>query len=148
LQAGCGGRKSKPTRAPKKAKFEMSPSMQARMEKAMISIGNIAGQQARKDDKVQREARLAIAETFDAWIDWLEDEAPDQIEEMFFELGCFASATNRRRMFKHAKAPEGVANRAQEQVDQWKAEEEAARAAAKAEAASGGETDASNNTAD
>ena len=118
------------------------------MEKAMISIGNIAGQQARKDDKVQREARLAIAETFDAWIDWLEDEAPDQIEEMFFELGCFASATNRRRMFKHAKAPEGVANRAQEQVDQWKAEEEAARAAAKAEAASGGETDASNNTAD
>ncbi|ATG35471.1 hypothetical protein PhaeoP23_01322 [Phaeobacter piscinae] len=127
----------KPARAPQKAKFEMSPAIQARMEKAMVSIGNIAGKQARKDDKIQREARLAIAETFDAWIDWLEEEAPDQIEEMFFELGCFATATNRRRMFKHAKAPDGVAERAQEQVDQWKAEEEAAREAAKAEAAGG-----------
>ena len=107
----------------------------------MISIGNIAGKQARKDDKVQREARLAIAETFDAWIDWLEEEAPDQIEEMFFELGCFATASNRRRMFKHAKAPEGVAERAQEQVDQWKAEEEAAKAAAKDDGASGTNAD-------
>ncbi len=126
----------KPARATRNAKFEMSVAMQARMEKAMISIGNIAGKQARKDDKVQREARLAIAETFDAWIDWLEEEAPDQIDEMFFELGCFATATNRRRMFKHAKAPEGAAERAQEQVDQWKAEEEAARAAAKDEGGS------------
>lgn len=132
----------KPAHATQNAKFEMSPAMQARMEKAMISIGNIAGKQARKDDKVQREARLAIAETFDAWIDWLEEEAPDQIEEMFFELGCFASATNRRRMFKHAKAPEGVAERVQDQVDQWKAEEEAVRAAAKDDGASGEDADA------
>ena len=123
------------------ASGQSRPAMQARMEKAMISIGNIAGKQARKDDKVQREARLAIAETFDAWIDWLEEEAPDQIEEMFFELGCFATASNRRRMFKHAKAPEGVAERAQEQVDQWKAEEEAAKAAAKDDGASGTNAD-------
>lgn len=94
------------------------------------SIGNIADKQARKDDKIQREARMAIAETFDAWLDWLAETAPEQIEETFFELGCFASATNRRRMFKHAKAPEGVAERAQAKVDQWKAEEEAAMAAA------------------
>lgn len=138
----------KPVRATQKAKFEMSPAMQARMEKAMVSIGNIAGKQARKDDKTQREARLAIAETFDAWIDWLEEEAPDQIEEMFFELGCFATATNRRRMFKHAKAPEGVAERAQEQVDQWKAEEEAVRAAAKVEAVSDQNVDAADSKAD
>jgi hypothetical protein len=137
----------KPARATQNVKFEMSTAMQARMEKAMISIGNIAGKQARKDDKVQREARLAIAETFDAWIDWLEDEAPDQIEEMFFELGCFATATNRRRMFKHAKAPEGVADRAQKQVDQWKEEDEAAKIAA-ADAATHKTDDARNNTAD
>ena len=136
----------KPARATQNTKFEMSPAMQARMEKAMVSIGNIAGKQARKDDKIQREARLAIAETFDAWIDWLEEEAPDQIEEMFFELGCFATATNRRRMFKHAKAPEGVAERAQEQVDQWKAEEEAARTAAKAEATGDENADAADST--
>ena len=100
------------------------------MQKAMVSIANIADQKARKNDKIQREARMAIAETFDAWFDWLEEAAPEQIEEIFFELGCFATATNRRRMFKHAKAPEGVAERAQEQVDRWKVEEEAAKAAA------------------
>ncbi|MBR9762423.1 MAG: hypothetical protein GYB53_02500 [Rhodobacteraceae bacterium] len=120
----------KPARKPRSSQFEMTPAMEARMQKAMVSIGNIADKQARKDDKVQREARMAIAETFDAWLDWLEETAPDQVEEVFFELGCFATATNRRRMFKHAKAPEGVAGRAQEQVDQWKAEEEAAKAGA------------------
>ncbi len=33
--------------------------MERRMAKAMASVGN-------QDDKVQREARMAIAETFDA----------------------------------------------------------------------------------
>ena len=124
----------KPARKPRSSQFEMTPAMEARMQKAMASIGNIADKQARKDDKVQREARLAIAETFDAWLDWMEEAAPEEFEDVFFELGCFATATNRRRMFKHAKAPEGVAERAQEQVDRWKAEEEAAKAAAAEEA--------------
>ena len=60
----------------------------------------------------------------------MEETAPEQVEDVFFELGCFATATNRRRMFKRAEAPEGVAERAREQVDQWKAEEEAAKATA------------------
>ena len=117
----------KPARKPRSSQFEMTPAMEARMQRAMVSIGNIADKQARKDDKVQREARMAIAETFDAWLDWLEETAPEQIGEIFFELGCFATATNRRRMFKHSKAPEGVAERAREQLDQWKAEDEAAK---------------------
>ena len=129
----------KPARKPRPSQFQMTPAMQLRLEKAMASVGNLADKQARKDDKVQRQARTAIAETFDAWLDWLEETAPEQIEEMFFEIGCFATATNRRRIFKHAKAPEGVAERAQEQVDRWKAEEEAAKAAAEAEAANGNE---------
>ncbi|MBC58124.1 MAG: hypothetical protein CL814_14490 [Confluentimicrobium sp.] len=124
----------KPARKAHSSQFEMTPAMQDRMQKAMVSIGKIADKQARKDDKVQREARLAIAETFDAWLDWMGESAPEQIEEIFFELGCFATAANRRRMSKHAKAPEGVAERAQEQVDRWKAEEEAAKAAATEEA--------------
>jgi len=124
----------KPARKPRSSQFAMTPAMEARMQKAMVSIGNIADKQARKDDKVQREARMAIAETCDAWLDWLEETAPEQIQDIFFELGCFATATNRRRMFKHAKAPEGVAERAQEQVDQWKAEEETAKADAAEEA--------------
>ncbi|GGM00295.1 hypothetical protein GCM10011534_22660 [Pseudooceanicola nanhaiensis] len=126
----------KPARKSRSSHFEMTPAMQARMQKAMVSIGNIADKQARKDDKIQREARLAIAETFDAWLDWMEETAPEQVEEVFFELGCFATATNRRRMFKHAKAPEGVAERAQEQVDRWKAEEEATKADAAEDAQS------------
>ncbi len=127
----------KPVRKPRASQFQMTPAMQLRLEKAMASVGNLADKQARKDDKIQREARKAIADTFDAWLDWLEETAPEQIEEMFYEIGCFATATNRRRLFKHAKAPEGVAERAQEQVDRWKAEEEAAKAAAEAEAANG-----------
>lgn len=129
----------KPARKPRPSQFQMTPAMQLRLEKAMASVGNLADKQARKDDKVQRDARMAIAETFDAWLDWLEETAPEQIEEMFFEIGCFATATNRRRLFKHAKAPEGVAERAQEQVDRWKAEQDAAKAAAEAEAANGNE---------
>lgn len=131
----------KPARKPRSSQFEMTPAMEARMQKAMASIGNIADKQARKDDKVQREARIAIAETFDAWLDWLAETAPEQVEEVFFELGCFATATNRRRMFKHAKAPEGIAERTQAQADQWKAEEEAAKTAA-AEDAQGKSGDA------
>lgn len=127
----------KPARKPRPSQFQMTPAMQLRLEKAMASVGNLADKQARKDDKVQRQARMAIAETFDAWLDWLEETAPEQIEEMFFEIGCFATATNRRRLFKHAKAPEGVAERAQEQVDRWKAEQEAAKAAALDAAQSG-----------
>lgn len=124
----------KPARKPRPSQFEMTPAMRNRMEKAMASVGQLADKQARKDDKIQREARQAIGETFDAWIDWLAETAPEQIEEVFFELGCFATATNRRRLFKHAGAPEGAADRAQEQVDRWKAEEEAERAKAIEEA--------------
>ena len=44
--------------------------------------------------------------------------------------GCFATATNRRRIFKHAKAPEGVVEKVQEQVELWKIEEAEVKAAA------------------
>ncbi len=124
----------KPARKPRSSQFKMTPAMEARMHKAMVSIANVTDKEARKNDKVQREARMAIAETFDAWLEWMEETAPEQVEDVFFELGCFANATNRRRMFKHAKAPVGVAERAQEQLDRWKAEEEAAKAAAAEEA--------------
>ncbi|MBN9675956.1 hypothetical protein [Salipiger bermudensis] len=119
----------KPARKSPKPQFEMSQAMRDRMEKAMATVGRLADKEARKDDKVQREARAAIADTFDAWLDWLEESAPEQVDEVFFELGCFATATNRRRIFKHAKAPEGVVEKVQEQVELWKIEEAEARAA-------------------
>lgn len=119
----------KPASKPRPSQFQMTPAMQLRMEKAMVSIGNVADKQARKDDKVQREARMAIAETLGLWFGWREESAPEQVKETFFELGCLATATNRRRLFKHANAPEGVAERVEKQVERWKAEEEAAKAA-------------------
>ncbi len=120
----------KPARKPRKPQFEMTPEMQRHMDRAAARVGALADKEARKDDKIQRQARTAIVETFDAWLEGLEDEAPEQVEDMFFELGCLATATNRRRIFKHDKAPAGVAERVQKLIDRWKVEEEAAKAAA------------------
>jgi len=124
----------KPARKPRSSTILGSEQVHREIAKANARVAVVAEKVTRKDEKVQREARLAIAETFDAWLDWMEETAPEQVEDVFFELGCFATATNRRRMFKHAKAPEGVAERVQEQVDRWKAEEEAAKAVAAEEA--------------
>lgn len=124
----------KPARKSAKPQFEMSQAMRDRMEKAMATVGRLADKEARKDDKVQREARAAIADTFDAWLDWLQESAPEQVDEVFFELGCFATSTNRRRIFKHAKAPEGVVEKVQEQVELWKIEEAEVKEAAALEA--------------
>ncbi|KAA0909959.1 hypothetical protein FLO80_19065 [Aquicoccus porphyridii] len=113
----------------------MTDAMQRRMEAAFATVGRTADKVARKDDKIQREAREAFANTLDIWLDWLSEENPEQIEEIFFEFGCFGNATSRRRLLKHALAPEGVGERIDAQLEEWKAEEEAAKAAAQSEAA-------------
>lgn len=128
--------KSLPQRAARKTRkneVKMTPAMDRAMKITMTRIASIADKEARKDDKVQREARLAIAETLDAWLEWTAEADSNQAEEFFFELGCFATATNRRRLFKHIQMPDGVIERIQEQLDRWKAEEEAAKAEAEAE---------------
>jgi hypothetical protein len=114
---------NKPARKHRRVQFEMPPAIQARVAKAMTQVGEIADKQARKDDQIQREARVAIAETFDAWFDWAEDEAPKEADAVFFQLACCATAGNRRRMFKHANAPEGIEARVQKQLDSWKADD-------------------------
>ncbi len=81
--------KTLPAKSPRKTtkpKFEVTPAMQIRFEKAMASVGRTADKEARKDDKIQREARLAIAETLEIWIEWMLDENTDQVEDIFLSL--------------------------------------------------------------
>ena len=120
----------KSSRKVNKTKFVMTEAMQRRMESAMNTVARHADKDARKDDKTQREARAAFGATLDVWIDCMMDENAEKIEDIFFEFACFATATNRNRMLKHAQTPEGVANRIDAQLELWKAEDEAERAAA------------------
>jgi hypothetical protein len=114
----------------KKATMTMSPALKKTMENSYVRVATVADKEARKDDKIQREARIAIAETLDEWLAWMAGEDPAQVNDLFFELGCLASATNRRRLFKHAQLPDGVTELVQEELDRAKAEEEKAKAEA------------------
>jgi len=122
----------KSTRKVNKTKFIVTEVMQRRMETAMSTVARYADKDARKDDKTQREARAAFAATLDVWIECLMEENPESIEDLFFEFACFATSTNRKRILKHAQTPEGIVERIDAQLESWKAEAEAERAAAEA----------------
>jgi hypothetical protein len=122
----------KSTRTAKKTNFVMSEKDKRRMETAFVSIANSADKDARKDDKIQRDACQAVGKTLDEWGACMNDVNPDLVEEFFFQFGCFATATDRKKILKHALVPEGVAERIEAQLESWKIEAEAERAAAKA----------------
>jgi hypothetical protein len=122
----------KSTRKVNKTKFIVTEVMQRRMETAMSTVARYADKDARKDDKTQREARAAFAATLDVWIDCMMEENPESIEDLFFEFACFSTSTNRKRILKHAQTPEGIVERIDAQLESWKAEAEAERAAAEA----------------
>ncbi len=113
----------------KKTVPNISPALMQAMEKSNARIAAVADKEARKNDKVQREARMAIAETFDEWLEWMAEEDPSQIEDLFIQLGCLANAPNRRRLFKHTQMPEGVSEQVQDELDRAKAEAERAEEA-------------------
>ena len=96
------------------------------------TVHNNTDKDARKDEKVQREACQAVGGTFDEWAVRMKDVNPDLVGEIFFQFGCFATAADRRKILKHALLPEGVAERIEAQLDAWKAEAEAERVAAEA----------------
>lgn len=124
----------KSTRTAKKTNFVMSEKDKRRMETAFVSVANNADKDARKDDKIQRDACQAVGKTLDEWCARMNDVNPDLVEEFFFQFGCFATATDRKKILKHVLAPEGVAERIEAQLESWKTEAEAERAAAKAAA--------------
>ncbi|WP_458789672.1 hypothetical protein [Yoonia sp. MH D7] len=128
----------KSTRTAKKTNFVMSIKDKRRMETAFVSIANSADKDARKDDKVQREACQAVGKTLDEWAGRMNDVNPDLVEDFFFQFGCFATVTDRKKILKHALAPEGVAERIEAQLESWKAEAEAERVAAEAVTAAAG----------
>tara|TARA_R110001599_G_scaffold343377_2_gene565919 strand:+ start:549 stop:965 length:417 start_codon:yes stop_codon:yes gene_type:complete len=120
----------KSTRKAKKTNYVMSEKDKRRMETAFVSVAYSADKDARKDDKVQREACQAVGKTLDEWVARMNDVNPDLVEEIFFQFGCFATATDRKKILQHALAPEGVGERIEAQLESWKADDEAERAAA------------------
>jgi hypothetical protein len=123
----------KSTRTAKKTNFVMSTQDKRRMETAFVSIAKSADKDARKDDKVQREACQAVGKTLDEWAGRMNDVNPDLVEAIFFQFGCFATATDRKKILKHSLAPEGVAERIEAQLESWKAAAERAAAEAATE---------------
>ena len=118
----------KSTRTAKKTNSVMSEKNKRRMEAAFVSVANSADKDARKDDKVQREACQAVGKTLDEWVARMNDVNSDLVGEIFFQFGCFATATDRKKILKHALTPEGVAERIEAQLESWKAEAERAAA--------------------
>ena len=59
---------------------------------------------------------------------------PERVEDLFFEFSCVATATNRKLILKHAQAPEGVGDRIEVQLAQWKADAEDKKSAPDASA--------------
>jgi hypothetical protein len=100
------------------------------MQKAMERITIIASQAGRKDEAVQRNARLAIAETIEVWLEWLSEEDPQAVEDFYTELEVLASAAHRRRIAKHALRPEGVDERVERELARIEAEREKEKAEA------------------
>lgn len=131
----------KTSRKTQTANFVLSDTMNRRMASAMITVARHADKDARKDDKIQREARAAVAATLDTWIAYMLENDPERVEDLFFEFACFATATNRKRMLKHVQAPEGVVDRIEMQLAQWKADAEAKKSASDALVADKNSTD-------
>ena len=113
----------KSARTAKKTNFVMSEKDKRRMETAFVSVANNADKDARKDDKIQRDACQAVGKTLDEWCARMNDVNPDLVAEFFFQFGCFATATNRKRILKHAHLPAGVEARIAAQLEAWKASE-------------------------
>ncbi len=116
---------NKPARKHRKVQFEMTPAIQARLAKAMTQVGEIADKQARKDDQIQREARAAIAETIDVWLEWAAENAPKEAGEVFVQFAYLATVSNRRRILKHALTPKGTEARVRELLNRAKADDKA-----------------------
>ncbi|TCS63172.1 hypothetical protein EDD52_1073 [Primorskyibacter sedentarius] len=112
--------------------FVPTEAMNRRLTSAILTVALHADKEARRDDKIQREARAAVAATLDTWIAYMSENDPGRVEDLFFEFACFATATNRKRMLKHSQVPEGVAERTDVQLAQWKADAAAQRSASEA----------------
>jgi len=106
-------------------------------KKALEKAGMTGARVARKNDKVQRAAKLAMAETVDDWLDWSAEDDASAPTDFFVQIALLASAANRSKILKHAMIPQEAIKIIEAQVAQWKAEgekEAASKDAAKAEA--------------
>lgn len=107
------------------------------LEKAMQRVAAISQKSGARVEKTQREARAAIAETINLWLDWLEDENPEQMPEFFAQIAILATAANRSKIGKHVMMPAGLMDEVEAIIAKQQEEQEAAEQAeaAKAETA-------------
>ncbi len=126
---------SKPVKATRKNRNQeqMSPAMQA----AMFKVANVAANMSRNDEATQQAARKAISDTIEDWVAFLTENAPEAVEEFYYEICMLATAGNRRRIAKHTPIPAGVFERVEGDLQSQK--EEAEREAAKAQAKDNGD---------
>lgn len=103
------------------------------MLRAVQRVAVVADKAGRRDEATQRQARAAIADTIEGWLDWLAEEDPQAVEDFYVEIELLATAALRKRIAKHALRPEGVEDRVQLELEKRKEEEEAARKADPAE---------------
>lgn len=111
-----------------------------KVEDAMNRLAKVSQESGAKQEKTQREARAAIAETINALLDWLQEENSEQVHELFLQLMMLATPGNRSKIAKHIMIPDGVIAQAEEIIS--KAKQEEAEAKQKAEAAKAAETEA------
>ena len=103
------------------------------MQAAMFKVANVAANLSRKDEAAQQAARKAIADTIEEWIAFLTENDPEAVDQFYYEVCMMASASNRRRISKHALMPAGIVEKVEDDLKSQK--EEAERAAAKKQTA-------------
>ena len=135
-----------PTVKPRRkiAKPRMTEAQQAAaMRAAEIGYGK-GGKDAVKLEKIEREARAAMAEALADLLSWMEDTNPLGLRDFFVNISVSASASGRNKIAKHPLFPEDLSEainghldamaaaaikRAEEAEAKEKAKEEAAAAA-------------------
>ncbi|MDM7971315.1 MAG: hypothetical protein QUV10_17010 [Paracoccaceae bacterium] len=99
-----------PTVKPRRkiAKPRMTEAQQAAaMRAAEIGYGK-GGKDAVKLDKIEREARAAMAEALADLLSWMEDTNPLGLRDFFVNISVSASASGRNKIAKHPLFPEDL----------------------------------------
>ncbi|SPJ26460.1 hypothetical protein [Palleronia abyssalis] len=91
-------------------------------KKAMEKAGLTGAREARKIDKVQSAANLAIAETIPDWLDWRAEGDAFSSDDFFVEIALIATPGNRSRIMKHAMITDEALEAIESQVAEWKDE--------------------------
>lgn len=60
------------------------------MLRAVERVAVVADKAGRRDEATQRQARAAIADTIEAWLDWLAEDDPQAVEDFYVQIELLA----------------------------------------------------------